>query len=126
MQDNGRALPTGLRILLVEDEVLIALDCEAMLLGLDVGEVRRARTVAEGLCLLEKERFDAAILDVRLGDGDSLPLARRLAELGVPFGLVSGLVDEAIPAGLKGHPQMSKPFNLEEVRKLLSAVLTAP
>jgi hypothetical protein len=52
--------------------------------------------------------------------------ARRLAELGVPFGLVSGLVDEAIPAGLRGHPRMSKPFNAEEVRKLLNAVLAVP
>ena len=80
MQGNEPALPAGLRILLVEDEVLIALDCEAMLLGLGVGEVRRARTLAEGLSLVESEPFDAAILDVRLGSEDSMPLARRLAE----------------------------------------------
>ena len=48
MQGDESALPAGLRILLVEDEVLIALDCEAMLLGLGVGEVRRARTSPRG------------------------------------------------------------------------------
>ena len=126
MQGDELALPAGLRILLVEDEVLIALDCEAMLLGLGVGEVRRARTLAEGLSLVESEPFDAAILDVRLGSEDSMPLARRLAELAIPFGFVSGLVDEAIPVELKGRPQMPKPFNLEEVKRLMSAVLGAP
>ena len=126
MQGNEPALPAGLRILLVEDEVLIALDCEAMLLGLGVGEVRRARTLAEGLSLVESEPFDAAILDVRLGSEDSMPLARRLAERAIPVGFVSGLVDEPIPVELKGRPQMPKPFNLEEVKRLISAVLGAP
>lgn len=55
-----------------------------------------------------------------------MPLARRLDELGVPFGFVSGLAGDAIPAELESRPQMPKPFNLEGVRKLLSAVLGAP
>lgn len=126
MHDNEPTFRPGLRVLLVEDEVLIALDCEALLLALGVGEVRRARNVAEGLAALEGETFDAAILDVHLGAQDSMPLARRLDELGVPFGFVSGLADDAIPAELESRPQMPKPFNLEEVRKLLTAVLGTP
>ena len=100
MQGDESTLPSGLRILLV-DEVLIALDCEAMLLGLGVGEVR-GHALAEGLSLVESEPFDAAILDVRLRLEDSMPLARRLTELGIPFGFVSGLVDEAIPGRAQG------------------------
>jgi DNA-binding response OmpR family regulator len=126
MQSKGTALPSGLRVLLVEDEVLIALDCEAMLLGLGVSEVRRARTVAEGLSLLASETFDAAILDVRLGPEDSLPLARRLMELEIPFGFVSGLVDDAIPPELKVRPLMPKPFNAGEVEKLMRSLLGSP
>jgi DNA-binding response OmpR family regulator len=126
MQGNEPTFRQGLRVLLVEDEILIALDCEALLLALGVSEVRRVRNVAEGLGALDAETFDAAILDVRLGSEDSMPLARRLDELGVPFGFVSGLADDAIPAELRRRPQMPKPFNLEEVQKLLSAVLGRP
>jgi DNA-binding response OmpR family regulator len=125
-QGSEPAFRPGLRVLLVEDEVLIAFDCEALLLGLGVSEVCRVRNVAEGLGALDAGTFDAAVLDVRLGAEDSMPLARRLEELGVPFGFMSGLADDAIPAELKSRPQMPKPFNLEEVRKLLSAVLGTP
>ena len=89
-------------MLLVEDEVLIALDCEAMLLGLGVGEVRTGRTLAEGLSLVESEPFDAAMLDVRLGSEDSMPLARRLAELGMPFGFLSRARGRGDPGRAQG------------------------
>lgn len=125
MQGNSLPLPPGLRVLVVEDEVLIALDCEAMLVALGVAEVRRVRSVADGLSLLDAEGFDAAILDVRLGSEDSMPLADRLAELGIPFGFLTGFVDDAIPPEHRHRPVMPKPFHAGEVETLMRSLLSS-
>jgi DNA-binding NtrC family response regulator len=123
MLDNSLPLPPGLRVLVVEDEVLIALDCEAMLMALGISQVRRARTVADGLGALDRQRFNAAILDVRLGTDNSMPLANRLAELGTPFGFLTGFADGAIPSEHSHRPVMPKPFHAGEVEKLMRALL---
>ena len=80
----------GRRVLVVEDEFLIALEIETVLQ--DAGaHVAVAPGVPQGKAFLDgPDAFDAAVLDVRLGDHDVFPLADLLAERGIPFLFHSG------------------------------------
>ncbi|GGY55575.1 response regulator [Parvularcula lutaonensis] len=76
---------SGRRILVVEDEFFIALDIQQVVEE-EGAEVTTAMSLDDGFTALSASRdgFDAAILDIRLGDTDVFPLARVLIERGVP------------------------------------------
>jgi DNA-binding response OmpR family regulator len=76
---------SGHRILVVEDEALIAFDIEYAIKDAGGIVVGPFATVADAMAPVEQENLSAAILDVRLGAETSLPIARRLAEKGVSF-----------------------------------------
>lgn len=84
-------MPTSLEgrtVLLVEDEFLILLDLQ-FLLENEGANVATATSVAEGLQVADGS-FDAAVLDVRLPDGEVFPVARKLTERGVRIVFHSG------------------------------------
>ncbi len=80
----------GLRILIVEDEPLVAMDLAAAVETLDGYSVGPVPTVAEALTLLQTETIAAAILDANLLDRDITPVATILAETAVPFVVHTG------------------------------------
>lgn len=121
MQSPVQQLPAGLRVLLAEDEPLIAMDGEAVLQALGVQLVVPVRSLSEGLKAIGASALDAAFLDLRLGADNSLPLADRLAALGVPFAFLTGYQGDAIPVAYKDRPVVAKPFTPEA---LLQALLT--
>lgn len=107
-------------VLLVEDSPIIAMNTEAMLLEMAVGGVRIAASVAEALALIEAERFDLAILDVNLGHENSLPVAERLAALGVPIVFATGVSDEGALAGAWGSaPLLKKPYRFADLEQVV-------
>lgn len=122
MQDETD-VPPGMRVLLVEDEPLIALDTEDVLRQLGVHEVVWARNLADGLAAIDAGRFDAAILDVRLGAETSDAIARRLAALNVPFGFLTGFQDSGIPVEFQGRPLVPKPFTHAQLGELLRLLI---
>ncbi len=77
-------------VLLVEDEILIALDAEQILRDLGVATVRICRTVKEAMEAIDHRIPDFALLDVKLGNETSLPLAEQLHALGVRFAVITG------------------------------------
>jgi DNA-binding response OmpR family regulator len=83
---------SGAYVLLVEDDFLVSVDLEAALAAAGA-EVIKSRTLRDGLALADQEPFAAAILDIRLGRESVAPVARRLAERGIPFFFYSGQVD---------------------------------
>jgi DNA-binding NtrC family response regulator len=88
MGDDQKQL-AGERVLVVEDEVLVALDLEAILS--DAGaDVELARTTQAALERLSCAPITVAILDVRLGRDTVSPVASRLAESGIPFVFYTG------------------------------------
>lgn len=99
------------------------MDGEATLRSLGVAHVACARSLADGLRLVEENKFDAALLDVQLDKNDSLPIAQRLRELGVPFGFVTGYAGDAIPDEFRDRPMIPKPFSTGHVGGLLRALL---
>jgi len=98
----------GLNVLLVEDDFLIQMDVQTLLE--DAGAtVVTACTVKEGIEAL-KERYHAAILDIRLPDGEVRPVAEVLAEMSTPIIFHSGNVDNTV--WIHGFPNavtLSKP-----------------
>jgi DNA-binding response OmpR family regulator len=119
LHSDTRRVPAGLRVLLVEDEPLIAIDGEDILRALGVDEVTRARSVAEGMHALDNNAYHAALLDLRLGQESSLPLAQRLAAMGVPFGFLTGFQDNAIAQEFRDRPVVAKPFTPAQLEALV-------
>lgn len=113
----------GRRILIVEDQILNVMMVEDILV--DAGcEVVSARDKERALMLIEKEQFDAVILDVDLGGVNSYEVADRLVLQKVPFAFLTGYsANELLPA-YGDLPVLPKPFS-EETLKLAVQNLVA-
>ena len=123
LQNETKRLPRGLRVLLVEDEPLIAIDDDDMLRAIGVDDVVWVRTVAECMNALGSATFHAALLDLRLGQESSIPLAQRLATMNIPFGFLTGFQDNAIPQEFRDRPVVVKPFTAAQLGALLSGLV---
>ncbi len=112
-------------VLLVEDSLLIAMDTEDTLLGLGVNEVRLASSTRLALEELANRRPDFAVLDLNLGTETSIPVARRLQEMGVPFLFATGYGENAmLDPELKDVTVIVKPYNADDLMRGMG--LTAP
>lgn len=101
------------RILVVEDEMMIALDIEDTL-GQLGHEVSTATTIAQAEHVLDRDHVDLAIVDYKLTDGNTESLMERLQQTGVPFVLCSGISDEEERCKVSaGVPFVSKPFSTD-------------
>ena len=106
----------GKRILLVEDQLLIAMDLERILGGLDASGIDTAASVTEALQRLETASPDLAILDVNLGDETSALIADELVRRGIPFAFATGYSDRSlIPERFATAPVIRKPFDARMV-----------
>ena len=105
------------RILLVEDDALIAMDEEGLLVSAGFAVVGPVPTVASALELINGERFDGAVLDITLKDTTAIPVADALAHAGVPFLFVTGHSGSALPARHRHRPRVTKPYLSETLLK---------
>ena len=111
-----------LLILVVEDDPLIALDLKATLEHAGVVVLGPAGRLNDAMLLAEKSLPVAAVLDVRLEVGTSLPLAKWLAERDVPF-LFQTSDPTLIDAAYSAAPVLRKPFRPEQLIAALAALL---
>jgi CheY-like chemotaxis protein len=116
-QDDGTVdeSPTsgleGLRILVAEDESLIALDLESMLLDLGCEVIGPVPDVDSILPKAKGAKVDAALLDVNLRGKQVFEVLPALLDLGIPVILTSGYDDETLfPEPFRHLPRISKPF----------------
>lgn len=110
----GRPLE-GRRVLLVEDQFIIAMDCEDMLATLGASQVEVCANVSEALSFLCRTAPDLAILDVNLGSETSEPIGDRLTISVCPSYLRRGL---AI-LGVAEAATLCKPYNLASLESAL-------
>ncbi len=111
----------GRRIIIIEDEWLIASAMEQALTdaGMDVVGIRG--TIGSAARMIRKGGFDAAILDANLGGATAEPLAQMLRAHALPFVVVSGYgQDQGMPLPT-GVPVLKKPF---EMPRLIETVLS--
>jgi len=118
-----QALLGGRRILVVEDEAIVALMIQDILMEAGATVIGPAGTVAAALALVEGERLDGAILDYRLSDGTSLAVADALSARGVPFFFASGYDPKAIDRRYTLAPKLAKVFDREQLLEMLGKVL---
>ncbi|MCS0504186.1 HWE histidine kinase domain-containing protein [Ancylobacter mangrovi] len=113
-------------VLLVEDQMIIALDVEAMMLEGGVGSVVTAASVNEALRKLEGLTPDVAVLDVNLGTRNSAPVAEELRRRGVPYLFATGYGDQSmIPDGHQDAMVLPKPYESGTLLTALRALLEA-
>lgn len=111
------------RILLVEDEPLIAMMLEDFLEILGKSVAGSADNVAQALERIAEGGIDAAILDVNLRGGEtSWPIADALAAAGVPFVLATGGSGDTIAPEHRDRPVLPKPFTMDGVESALAAL----
>ncbi|MFB9950804.1 HWE histidine kinase domain-containing protein [Rhizobium puerariae] len=108
-----------IELLLVEDQMLIAADVEAMLAHHGISKVTTTPSVADAFRRLKDFTPDVAILDVNLGSGTSLPIAEELIRRGVPFVFATGYSDKSIIPASFSAPVVRKPY---EATALIGAV----
>jgi CheY-like chemotaxis protein len=97
------------KVLIVEDQLIVALDIQMAVEDANGEVVGPAATVREALELLSRAKVDAAILDANLPDGDVTPVAEELIARGIPIIINTGV---ALPFKLRGHsdlPVFKKP-----------------
>lgn len=112
-----------MRLLIVEDEYLIAAFTEATLAAAGFSVVGRAATVAKALQFLQTQACDAAVLDVNLGKVQSTPVAEALKTRGIPFLVVSSYGAHQLAGPLAAAPFLAKPFKGPD---LVAAVRALP
>lgn len=117
-------LSEDLSVLLVEDQMLIAMDVEATFADRGINNVVTASSADEALAAIRKQQPDIAVLDVNLGSGTSIPVAEELHRRKVPFVFATGYGDsQMIPAELRAVPIVRKPYEGESLVSMIAQVL---
>jgi CheY-like chemotaxis protein len=110
----------GLKILLVEDESLVAMMVEDALETLHCQVVGLASRLRKARALAERDGFDVAILDINIDGEPIYPVAAVLARRAIPFVFLTGYGAGGIAAAFRDRPTLQKPFQIEELREILA------
>ena len=115
--------PPRARVLIVEDEPLVAEDLRTVLVdaGFEIAGV--AARVGTALSLIETVACDAAIVDANLAGASASPVAAVLSARGLPFIVLSGYTREQLQSEFSGGFFIEKPYRLTEVIDSLSTIL---
>jgi CheY-like chemotaxis protein len=122
MSETPPAAAPGPCVLVVEDEMVVAMMLEGMLKDLGYRVIKAAR-VARAAGLAATEAIDAAVLDVNLAGEASYPVADELRRRGIPFVFASGYAPDTLRADFRDTPVLRKPYVSRDVRRLLAEVL---
>ena len=123
VEDEFDVATIGGHALVVEDNMLIALDAEDMLVDLGAKSVEVASSVDSARAAIDRKLPDFALLDVNLGTETSIPVAEKLAELGVPFLFATGYGDKVPrPAAIADAPTIAKPYTSDSLRKAVAGL----
>jgi DNA-binding response OmpR family regulator len=115
-----------MRILVVEDDPLIALDLCDFLEGQGHVVIGPATSVGKALDLIQCEKPDAAVLDVNIGGSPVVPIAEALRITGTPFVVVSGHTPEWQPEALQCGRWLLKPHKEAELRHAIANLAMQP
>ncbi len=115
----------GLRVLIVEDETLVAMLIEEYLAELGCHVAYSARRVAKGIQSLDSGAIDAAVLDVNVAGESVTPVAEALEARKIPFIFASGYGAKGVDPRWASRPVLQKPFGVNELKAALLAGLAS-
>ncbi len=107
------------RVLVVEDEMTVAMLIEDMVSELSFEVAGVVPRLEDAMGMLDSESFDLAMLDVHLNGKAVFPFATELQEREIPFLFATAYGRRGIPAELAAHPVLQKPFGPVELRRAL-------
>jgi len=110
------------RILVVEDEPIVALEVVGILEQQGATVVGPAGSLAVARRLIADSQIDCAVLDVHLGDESVAPLVRELDELKIPFVFATGYPEGDMSPLWRAHPIVRKPMNPPELIHAVTSV----
>ena len=124
--DGGKHLG-GLRVLIVEDEFLLAMELETLVAEGGSMAVGPASSVRQALSLINNgEHPDVALLDVNLKGERATPVAAALQERGVPYVLITGYSDAQLSEPeLRRAPRVDKPVSSRALKRAVKSALGA-
>lgn len=121
MPIENRHANKKLRILVVEDEALIALLLESMLGELGYAVLGPIAGLDEAVKIAKRGAIDAAILDVNINGNQTYAVAAELAARGIPFVFATGYDAATLPDRYRDRPMLQKPFLQADLQKVLVA-----
>jgi len=112
------------RVLLVEDEALVALMIQESLAEFGYQVIGPLNTASEALAAARENHFDAAVLDINLGDGLVYTVAEILSARGVPFVFVTGYDADSVDPRFSDVPILSKPIERDMLQRIFVSGLS--
>jgi CheY-like chemotaxis protein len=119
------AMQHSRKVLVVEDEGLLAFNLEEMLQDLGHQVVGTAARVEAAARILEREPVELVVLDVNLNGTLSYGLAETLRSRGVPFVFATGYGSAGLETGWRSVPVVQKPFSIDQLRSAIAEALAA-
>jgi CheY-like chemotaxis protein len=113
----------AMRILVVEDELMIRMLLEDMLGELGHTVAAEAARIEEALDAAKNADFDIAILDVNLNGQPISPVADALVARGMPFVFATGYGERGLPEPYRDRPTLKKPFQMDGLKQMLQTAL---
>ena len=113
------------RVLVIEDEWLVATLLEDMLAELGHSVVATAGTIDDALAAVDGQRFDLALIDMNLNGKSARGVADRLTERGIPFACTTGYGRSDLDERFRGRPILQKPFELRDLEAIIAQTLPA-
>ena len=120
--ENQPVSIAGLRVLVAEDEPLIAMVLEDILEDLQCIVVGPHASLAATLAVVDEAAFDLALLDVNLRGGESYPVAEALDRRAIPFAFMTGQDTSSLPEAFRARPNLSKPYAAEDVDQVIRSL----
>jgi DNA-binding response OmpR family regulator len=109
------------RILIVEDEMLIAWMLTDWLTELGHVTIGPAASIDAALALIAAEPVDAAIVDLHLGGASAKPVAAGLLARKIPFAIASG--DSTAATHFAGCPALAKPYSFDDIQRAIATMV---
>lgn len=116
---------TAKRVLIVEDEVLVALHLEDLLMALGHEVVGQATRIDTAIELARDSDIDFAVLDINVAGTKSFPVADILQERGIPFAFTTGYGAEGVLDGYRQFPALRKPYAQEDLKRTIAQVFSS-
>lgn len=108
----------GRRILVIEDELFIAMELRHMVQELGGEVLGPVNNVVAAKQLLEQSEVDGVVMDVRLDNETSAPLAEELLDGGMAVVLTTGYTDDMLPESVRRAPRLSKPYTRSDFEQI--------
>jgi DNA-binding response OmpR family regulator len=114
------------RVLIVEDEMLLALNLEDMLVELGHNVIAVATRITQALTLAAESEIDLAVLDLNLAGSLSFPVAEVLRRRGILFMFATGYGSQGLIENYRNEYVLVKPYGLRELQDGINKVVSAP